>query len=575
MDHGWVKSRLSPWPVLWGITAILGIALGLRVSDLDEIPPGLWVDEAIEGLQAHALWNGYALPDQPGIPYPCWPGWWIVEAGCVGLSGATPFGIRIPAAVIGALSTVMAFLAGRTLTGRAGGLVAAGLLAGSFWHVQFSRMALPCLLAVPEGLVIGMVLLRDRPIGFSGLLLVGIALASSAVGYAASLVSFPLVIFLLGLRIAMRRSAGREETALGVTVMLTGAVMWWIGSSSVQRVMTLGLLPPGRVLEQAVLCTANWFVHVPSGWGYWHHYPSGAARFSPVEAGLLLAGLVAVATSPSLLRWQKLGATGWLVLAAMPEIATSEGTHLIRALPLLAPAVMLWAFAGAAIIDRAHHAGRVALIMLIAVNAILTGRILYGPFASDPVTAGWYGRTDAMAAGALRRLAVREPIALAHAPTYTGDPILRFHLIDLLHTGAIHGAERDLVSPGVVELFRDPVAGQPVLFLLESRERLDGRRHLGLINIHGLVAPAVEMLRHRRLRGAQAHLRTILGWAPDSATARGKLGLVEAALGRNTEARRHLEYALRYIPDDPEYRAALEAVSAGPRSGRRPARDPR
>ncbi len=542
---------------------MLGAASWLRIFDLDRIPPGVWVDEAIEGLQAHALIHGEALPDLPGIPNPRWPVWRAIEAASIGLFGCSPVTIRLPAALFGVLAVGLAGLAGRTLAGTAGGLAAAGFLAGSFWHIEFSRMALPCAMAVLEGLVIGSLLLRPHPLTWTAVGIIFLAMTSAVLGYAAGLVAIPLVGMLLVLRLFGRTTSPTERpaaAALATGFLVLCAVIWRYKPESVLRSTSMGLMPVAAIAAQVTTCLSNWIVTVPAAGGYWLNFPAGAARFSPIEAGFLILGFVALIRSDHLLRWQKVGIAGWLVVASLPEMLPGGGIHVIRALPLLAPAVILAALAGRWISERAGVPGRMAMIVLFSVNGFWTARIVAGPFAHSSVTATWYGRTDLEAAGALRELAAREPIVLAHEPGYAEDPVLRFHLINEIASGAIRGIERDLDAPRLVRLFREPMADQPVLCLLESRSRHEGRRHLGLVNLHGLVAPAMQMLNAGRPQDALRHLKIVLGWAPDSATVRGKLGLVEVALGHRGRAREHLNYALRFIPNDREYRAALAGL---------------
>src|SRR5687767_4957105 len=145
------------------LAGLLVLAAAPRLWRLDDVPAGLGVDEAYEGLQAQALRRGETLPDTGGIPYPRWPVWCALEAAATTVGGDGIGVLRIPAAVAGLAGVALAFAAGRAVTGSTvAGLGAAAWLAGSFWHVQYSRLALPCVLTVAERLAMAWLLLAPR-----------------------------------------------------------------------------------------------------------------------------------------------------------------------------------------------------------------------------------------------------------------------------------------------------------------------------------------------------------------------------------------------------------------------------
>jgi 4-amino-4-deoxy-L-arabinose transferase-like glycosyltransferase len=127
------------------LLVILLVGAVLRVADLNQLPPGLYHDEAFSGLDAISILRGAGLPiffegnggREPFFIY--------LHALSIFLFGATPFALRLPAAFIG-IATIIAFFACvRTLnferryaTGIA--LIATAGLAVSYWHLNFSRM---------------------------------------------------------------------------------------------------------------------------------------------------------------------------------------------------------------------------------------------------------------------------------------------------------------------------------------------------------------------------------------------------------------------------------------------------
>jgi 4-amino-4-deoxy-L-arabinose transferase-like glycosyltransferase len=129
------------------LLVILLVAGTLRLFKLDELPPGLHVDEA-----SHA-WNAYTLlktgKDQHGVRWP------IFYSRLFGDNASTSFiyallpfqaiggmnvtTARLPSAVGGVLTVLLIYFVGARLFGCVTGLVAAAMLAVNPWHLQTSR----------------------------------------------------------------------------------------------------------------------------------------------------------------------------------------------------------------------------------------------------------------------------------------------------------------------------------------------------------------------------------------------------------------------------------------------------
>ncbi len=126
------------------------VAIVLRVYAIDHLPPGLFSDEAVEGLDALDVWAGNfqiwfhaGLGREPLFVY--------LVAASYALFGVTPLTTRLPAIIAGLVTVPATFLFVREWGLSAFGedknratrhaLLAAGLLAISFWHIQMSRNA--------------------------------------------------------------------------------------------------------------------------------------------------------------------------------------------------------------------------------------------------------------------------------------------------------------------------------------------------------------------------------------------------------------------------------------------------
>jgi 4-amino-4-deoxy-L-arabinose transferase-like glycosyltransferase len=131
---------------------ILAYAAFLRLYGLAATPPALYRDEAMDGnnaveaLETHRFAVFY--PEDNGRE-----GLYVnVAAAFVEWFGNEPWALRLPAAIFGILTVAGVYLLGAECFGAWTGLAAAFLLATSFWHVNFSRMAFrtiaaPCFLA--------------------------------------------------------------------------------------------------------------------------------------------------------------------------------------------------------------------------------------------------------------------------------------------------------------------------------------------------------------------------------------------------------------------------------------------
>ena len=123
---------------------IFGAALTVRVYDLDRTPPGLYFDEALNGVDASkAIDTGdYRLwyPDHNGRE-----GLFInLQSLSVRAFGHEPWALRLVAAVVGAGVVAGIFLLGYLMfpgtLGTLAGLAAATMAGFGFWHLALSRV---------------------------------------------------------------------------------------------------------------------------------------------------------------------------------------------------------------------------------------------------------------------------------------------------------------------------------------------------------------------------------------------------------------------------------------------------
>ncbi|OGF72532.1 hypothetical protein A3E06_03990 [Candidatus Giovannonibacteria bacterium RIFCSPHIGHO2_12_FULL_44_42] len=146
------KNKASLW-----IALIIFIAIFLRLYDLKAAPPGLWSDEAMNGVNTiQALegsdWKVY-YPENFGRE-----GLFInIQAIFVKFLGHEPWVLRLPSAIFGILTVLGLYLMTRELfrlsansessSNKRIALFTSFFLATSFWHIIFSRMGFRAIMA--------------------------------------------------------------------------------------------------------------------------------------------------------------------------------------------------------------------------------------------------------------------------------------------------------------------------------------------------------------------------------------------------------------------------------------------
>jgi 4-amino-4-deoxy-L-arabinose transferase-like glycosyltransferase len=215
----------------WALLAVVVLlALGLRVWRLDDVPAGLYCDEAGNGYNAYAL--GTAGIDENGVRFPLYV-WSFGTAyknplfiyGAilpVKLFGLSAFSVRLAAALFGTATVLALFFLGRALFGFWVGLWAALFLALAPWHLHFSRIAFE-LIAFPLIAVCGCTLLLRFTQGRRTL---PAALGVYALGvYAYAPAAFFVPAFLVGFGLLFLPELLRHWRQFLLALVVAGAVL--------------------------------------------------------------------------------------------------------------------------------------------------------------------------------------------------------------------------------------------------------------------------------------------------------------------------------------------------------------
>ena len=134
-------TRLTRTHALAFMVLTLLVAAALRLPDLTAVPPGVHYDEAAYGLNAGDI----GLRGDRPVFIPSFTGreplFLYLAGGMARALGNTLFALRLTAAFVGLLTVAATYWLGREmLADRRIALLAAALLAVSFWHVLFSRL---------------------------------------------------------------------------------------------------------------------------------------------------------------------------------------------------------------------------------------------------------------------------------------------------------------------------------------------------------------------------------------------------------------------------------------------------
>ena len=355
------------WMELLIVLALTGLALALRLYQLPTTPPGLYIDEAANGLDVLEILSGQRpiffernFGREPLFIY--------LQAISVAVLGATPFALRLTAAVLGALTAPAIYWMVREAFADAGtdsrwlGLWTALFVAVSYWHINFSRLGfrvimLPLLSAIAFAWFWRAWHRIERGNRFPWLdsLLCGVFVGISLYTYLSARF-LPVLMFgvgVIGIAMCRQRKAMRRPMimALVVIAIVALAVFAPLGlyflqnpQSFLGHASSVSVFNPyynqgnaARALAESVVKTVGMFV--TSGDPNLRHNPARRPLLDPVLAAWLLLGLIL-----SVRKWRSLprlwGVT-WIGLFAIPVILGVEGMpHSLRGLGML-PAVFM------------------------------------------------------------------------------------------------------------------------------------------------------------------------------------------------------------------------------------------
>jgi 4-amino-4-deoxy-L-arabinose transferase-like glycosyltransferase len=291
------------------LLAILLAAFALRLIQLDHVPPGLRYDELLSHVMAGRVMAG----ERPIYFVESWgrePLYFYVQALGLTLLGESDWVLRLPSVFLGLLEVTGVWLVGRRLFGKGVGLVAAALVAVSFWAIFYSRIGsrVGATAAFITFFVYFLWRAVEPPAGRAPqhratLFTVAAALTLGALSYVyvAGRVGFALVgLFALYLAIFHRRQfrqVWRRLLVIGVGGAAVAGPLFLYLSQNPGAEQRLDLLnapmnalkagDPGPILE---LATRALGMYVYEGERNWLYNVFGRPIFRPVTAAFFLLG---------------------------------------------------------------------------------------------------------------------------------------------------------------------------------------------------------------------------------------------------------------------------------------------
>ena len=333
--------RLTRAQTMAVLVLVLLVTAVLRLPHLPTLPPGLHFDEAANAL----LTGDIAFRGERPIFISSYTGkevlFFYLAAGVMAGVGESVFALRLTAAFIGLLTVAATYWAGyELLRDRRVALLAATILAVSFWHILFSRLGFRAISQpLLQALAIAMLLRGLRRNEWRWLAGAGLMIGLAAYTYLAVRI-FPVLLLLACVPLLWNgRYRWQQLSVVGVTALLTAAplLLYFLNQPDAFWVR-IGQVAPGA--ETLTIGEAYWRsvqMFFVQGDPYWRFNWPLRPLFNWFLGGALVLGWLSVAhrlvarpekSAPQLRDWQ---ATSLLLLLLAPflmilptALATSE-----------------------------------------------------------------------------------------------------------------------------------------------------------------------------------------------------------------------------------------------------------
>ena len=350
------------------LLAILLTGTYFRTHQLTELPSGLFVDEAINGIDAQTVGENGRFPlffsDNNGRE----PLYIYLQAAITTLLDTSAWSMRLTSAYIGILTLPIMYVLAhefaptRKRSAITTGLLAMALLAVSFWHISLSRLGFRVILLLPLSMLTVFFFWRGWKHGNKqSYLLAGAALGASQYTYLAARLLPLLFAAFVSIQAAYFfwthrpdwRTWRRQAKLHGVLIMAAATIIVaaplavYLGShpeaigarTGDVFILSTAVSPPAPTLAQNIVTTARLFVDQGDG-NLRHNLPNKPA-LTILELTGFLTGLVLALRAFRRPRTQLL--LLWLLIMIIPTVFSTDAPHFLRAAGILPPMLMLTA----------------------------------------------------------------------------------------------------------------------------------------------------------------------------------------------------------------------------------------
>ncbi len=404
------------------MVVVLLVAATLRLAAFGQLPPGLYHDEAQNGLDALDVLDGqlsfYFAANNGREPL-----FIYLIALAVAICGQSPFALRLVSFFVGMLTVAATAALGQALFSRRVGLLAAAVLAMTLWHVHLSRAGFR---AVMLPLFIALALWQAA-LGVRGTreqgskcwlhwVAAGVLYGLSFYTYTAARLT-PLALLGMGgyfvvRRIASRRSGIRNsnlEFAISnvpfalyslVLILLPLGVYTLLHPDVVLgRPGQVSILDPAinggdfwRTLGEHTLRTLGMFF--VRGDRIWRHNVPWRPVFDPLLGVAFVLGLLVALRRA----WRESAAALlliWTVVMLLPTLLAEDAPHFLRAVGVLPLAVFFPAIGLDAALTALRRRLEPRLLALLPALVLLFGLgstawAYFGFYARQPLAGYWF-----------------------------------------------------------------------------------------------------------------------------------------------------------------------------------------
>ena len=500
--------RSTPAWILWSLAVVTLVAAFLRLWQLDQLPPGLFFDEAYNGLDARAVADGERFPLYFAGNNGREPLYLYLQAVAVKLLGPSAYALRLTSALIGILTVPLVFVCARRLLlsndeqNKLSAqrywplLIATAGLAISYWHVSLSRLAFRAVLLPPLSLLAVAFFWRAWTTGgrrdyiWSGVWF-GLALYSYIAARILPLVIVTFVLIELIIDVAARPAdfGARWRSRLGGLGWLIGAGLLVCLPLLVAFVQDPALVA-ARTGDVSIFSAGQ--TEMPGTPGERFLTNAGAIARSFYDQGdlnvrhnlparpvqdWLLAALFTVGWLYAF--WQLRTARMrlillWFGIMALPSLLSTSAPHALRMAGMLPPLALLYGVGAAGLLQlttrwlQPQVVGVTLFMAVLLFGGISTTRDYFNRWAAEPTLGRAFDLDQQLAAQTLAEQLRADEASVLTTRRLFLTPHVRFAL------GSAGTTELEDGAPTSVEMIleEDPDPFQPLYLLTSSADGL-------------------------------------------------------------------------------------------------------